>query len=94
METFQIQQEKVFPISNLGPIFICWRPRGSLRIPRNHKRGGQGPGARALAWSCPWAQALAASLVVPGDPEAAPGSPAYEYGSQAANLANLSVVGT
>ena len=26
---------KVFQISNLGPIFIRWRPRGSLRIPRN-----------------------------------------------------------
>ena len=38
---------KVFEIGNLGPIFICWRPRGSLRIPRNHKRGGQGLG--------PWA---------------------------------------
>ena len=38
---------KVFEIDNLGPIFICWRPRGSLRIPRNHKRGGQGLG--------PWA---------------------------------------
>ena len=38
---------KVFLISNLGPIFICWRPRGSLRIPRNHKRGGQGLGPGA-----------------------------------------------
>ena len=35
----------------------------------------------------------AASFVVPGDPKAAPGSPAYEYGSQVANLKNLSVVG-
>ena len=34
----------------------------------------------------------AASFVVPGDPKAAPGSPAYEYGSQVANLKNLSVV--
>ena len=32
---------KVFEIDNLGPIFICWRPRGSLRISRNHKRGGR-----------------------------------------------------
>ena len=83
---------KVFQISNLGPIFICWRPRGSLRISRNHKRGGQGRGPRALARACPWAQALAASFVVPGDPKAAPGSPAYEYGSQFANLKNLPVV--
>ena len=34
----------------------------------------------------------AASFVVPGDPKAAPGSSAYEYGSQVANLENLSVV--
>ena len=32
--------------SHLGPIFIRWRPTGSLRIPRNHKRGGQGPVTR------------------------------------------------
>ena len=30
--------------------------------------------------------------MVPGDPKAAPGSPVYEYGSQVANLKNLSVV--
>ena len=35
----------------------------------------------------------AASFVVPGDPKAAPGSPAYEYGSQVVNFKNLSVVG-
>ena len=49
---------KSFQISNLGCILACWRPRGSLRIPRNHKRGGQrlgpwagpglGPGIRLL----------------------------------------------
>ena len=50
-----------------------------------------GPG-RALARSCPWAQALAASFVIPGDPEAAPGSLAYERGSQVANLENRSGV--
>ena len=54
------------------------------------RRLGRGP--RALARACPWAQALAASFVFPGDPKAAPGSPAYEYGSQVANLKNLSVV--
>ena len=32
---------KVFEIDNLGPIFICWRPRGSVRISRNHRRGGR-----------------------------------------------------
>ena len=52
----EIHLGKVFQISNLGPIFIRWRPRGSLRTPRNHNRGGrqgldpwagQGPGTRA-----------------------------------------------
>ena len=43
---------------------------------------GQGPGPR------PWA----ASFVVPRDPEAATGSPLFEYGSQVANFENLSVV--
>ena len=38
---------KVSQTGNLGPRFICWRPRGSLRIPRNHKRGGQGLGPGA-----------------------------------------------
>ena len=51
-------------ICSLGPMVIHWRPRSSLRIPRNHKRGGQGlgpwaglgqgPGTRAwppLVWS-------------------------------------------
>ena len=51
-----------------------------------------GRGSWALAQHCPWAQALAASFLVPGDPKAAPGSPAYEYGPQVANLKNLSVV--
>ena len=31
---------KVFKLTTW--VFVCWRPRGSLRIPRNHKRGGQG----------------------------------------------------
>ena len=34
----------------------------------------------------------AASFVVPGDPKAASGSPAYEDGSQVANVEDLSVV--
>ena len=32
---------KVFEIDNLGPIFICFRPRGSLRISGSHKRGSR-----------------------------------------------------
>ena len=35
---------------------------------------------------------LAASFVVPGNPKAARGSPAYEYGSQVASLEKLYVV--
>ena len=65
---------KVFEISNLGPMFICWRPRGSLRISRNHKRGGRAGVPGPWPGPAPWAQALAASFVVPGDPKAAPGS--------------------
>ena len=38
---------KVFLISILGAMFIYWRPRGSLSIPRHHNRGGKGLG--------PWA---------------------------------------
>ena len=51
---------------------------------------GLGPGP----WPCPgpWARTLAASFVVPGDPEAATGSRVFEYGSQVANLENRSVV--
>ena len=51
---------------------------------------GLGPGP----WPCPapWAWTLAASFVVPGDPEAAIGAPVFEYESQAANLENRSVV--
>jgi hypothetical protein len=82
---------KVFTSSNLGPTSIRWRSMASLRISRNYKRGGQGPGPQALARTCPWAQALAASSAVPGDPKAAHGSPAYAYGTQVANE-NLAVV--
>ena len=51
---------------------------------------GLGPGP----WHCPapWARTLAASFVVPGDPETATGSPVFEYGSQVANSENRSVV--
>ena len=49
---------------------------------------GHGP------WPCPapGAWTLAASFVVPGDPEAATGSPVFEYGSQVANLENRFVL--
>ena len=47
---------------------------------------GPGPGP------APWARTLATSFVVPGDPEAATGFRAFEYGSQVANFENLSVV--
>ena len=42
----------------------------------NFNRGAQArvPGPRAVARACPWAQALAASFVVPGDPKADLGS--------------------
>ena len=51
---------------------------------------GLGPGP----WPCPapWARTLAASFAVPGDPEAATGSPVFAYGSQVANFENCSVV--
>ena len=49
---------KVSQISNLGAIFIGWRPRGSLRISRNHKRGGRagvpGPWPRPAPGPRPW----------------------------------------
>ena len=51
---------------------------------------GLGPGP----WPCPapGAQTLAASFVVPGGPEAATRSPAFEYECQVANFEKLSVV--
>ena len=52
------------------------------------RRPGLGPGAGLGQGSGP----LATSFLVPGDPKAAPGSPAYEYGSQVAILRNLSMV--
>jgi len=50
-----------------------------------------GPGSPGLGPGLPMAQALAVSFVVAGDVKGAPRSPAYEYGSQVANLENLSV---
>ena len=38
---FQIHHRKMMQISNLGPVFIRWRPKGTLRIFRNHRRGGR-----------------------------------------------------
>ena len=64
------------------------QPQDTLE-PQKRRPGAWGP---ALAQSCPWAQALAASFVVPGYPWAAPGFLAYEYGSQFANLEKVPVV--
>ena len=63
-------------------------PGTALGSPGTAKEAARGPVPGP--GSCPWA--LAASFVVPGDPKAAPGSPAYEYGSQVANFKNLPVV--
>ena len=74
------------PYSNTGdPVAASGSPGTTKEAARVRAQGagqGQGPGPR------PWA----ASFVVPGDPEAATGSPVFEYGSQVANLENLSVV--
>ena len=51
------------------------------------RRPGPGPMGRTGPALGTWAPA--ASFVVPEDPKAAPASPAYEYGSQVANLQNL-----
>ena len=93
-ETFQIQQKKRF--SKLGtwdPYSYAGDPGAASGSPGTTKEAARGPGSWALARSRPWALALAASFVVPGDPETAPGSPAYEYGSQVANLENLYLLG-
>ena len=84
--------ERFFKISNLGLTIKYVRPSGSLRIPRNRKRGGQGPGPRGRQGPGP--RPWAASFVVPGNPEAVTGSPVFVYGSQVANLENRSVVTT
>ena len=76
----------VFKIGYLGPILKYWRSSGSLRIPRNHKRGSLGPRSWALALSCPWGPDP--RLVFSGGPEATTGSPVLEDGSQVANLEN------
>ena len=54
----------------------------------------QGPGPRGRTGPGPGPRPQAASFVVPGYPEAAPRTPANTYGSQVANLENLSVVTT
>ena len=74
------------PYSNAGdPVVASGSPGTTKEAARVRAQGagqGQGPGPR------PWA----ASFVVPGDPEAATGSQVFEYGSQVANIENLSVV--
>ena len=64
------------------------QPQDTLE-PQKRRPGTWGP---ALSQFCSWAQGLAASFVVPGYPEAAPGSPAYKNGCQFANLLKVYVV--
>ena len=74
------------PYSNIGDQVAASGSPGTTK----EAAQGLGPGP----WPCPapWARTLAASFVVPGDPEAATGSPLFECGSEAASLENLSVV--
>ena len=74
------------PYSNTGDSVAASGSPGTTK----EAAWGLGPGP----WPCPapWARTLAASFMVPGDPEAATGSPVFEYWSQAANLENRSVV--
>ena len=64
----------------------------ALGSPGTTKEAAQGLGPGPWPCPAPWARTLAASFVVPGDPEAATGSPVFEYGSQVANFENRSVV--
>ena len=58
-------------------------------ISSNHQRGGKGLGLYGQDRARARTQAPAASFVVAGDPKAAPRSPAYECGSEIANLGNF-----
>ena len=62
------------PYSNSGD------PVGASGSPGTTKEAAQGLGPGP--WPCPalWARTLAASFVVPGDPEAATEFPVFEYG--------------
>ena len=72
--------------SNIGDPMAASGSSGTTkeaaRVRAQRAGQGQGPGPRPQA----------ASFVVPGDPEAATGSPVFEYGFQVANLENRSVV--
>ena len=52
-----------------------WGKRQDAQEPQKRRPGTR---SRAVARSCTWAQALAGSFMVPENPEAVPGSPAYE----------------
>ena len=73
------------PHANTGDaVAASGSPATTKEAARDQAKGagqGQGPGPR------PWA----ASFTVPGDPEAATGSPVFEYGSHVADLSNRSV---
>ena len=61
--------------------------QGQPQDPQEPQKRRPGPGPRGRTGPGPGTQA--ASFVVPGNPEATPGSPAYEHGFQVANLENL-----
>ena len=94
MSTFYLHRDfskdahhsKVFKLATWDPCSYAGDPWAALEFPGTTKEAA---GPRALARACPWAQAPAASFAVPGDPEAAHGSPAYGYGTQVANLNTL-----
>ena len=67
---------KVFRLATWDPYSYAGDPWPALGSPGTTKEAAGSLGPRALARACPWAQALAASVVVPGDPKAAPWSSA------------------
>ena len=77
--------EQFFKLATCEPYSYAADPGAALGSPGSTKEAGRpGPG--------PSDTGPAASLMVPGEPKTAPGSSAYEYGSQVDNLKNLSVV--
>ena len=64
------------PYSNTGD------PVAASGSPGTTKEAAQGLGPGPWPWPAPWARTLAASFVVPGDPETATGSPVFGYESR------------
>ena len=89
----QVHHGKVVQLATWDTYSYAGEPGAASGSPGTTKETIAGPESPGPGLACPWAQALAASFVVPGDPKAAPGSPVYEHGSQVANLKNLSMVG-